>query len=190
MRVNNLIGKFFIAIMLSILIVSLIPVSASADIWPYVHYSYSGWYWDTDLVYYDDGALDGTWRWELWQASYTWNNAGADFSMIQATNNSNHDWDIGYVEYAWRIAQTTVTYSGNIISDCDTRFNDDYDFSVGGSTGTYDIQSVALHEFGHWLCLLDLGWPNNAKVMGYLEEEEVKQSLHHGDILGIQYIYP
>jgi hypothetical protein len=99
------------------------------------------------------------------------------------------DLSIGGVSDPDRIAETTVTESSGIISDCDTVFNEDENFSVGGDGGTYDIQTVALHEFGHWLCLLDLSWFWNSSKVMYGAYTGVKTSLHQDDINGIIYIY-
>jgi len=54
------------------------------------------------------------------------------------------------------------------------------------------VQSIALHEFGHWLGMLDLYGPGDAdKVMyGLSYAGEVKRTPTADDIAGIRWIYP
>lgn len=48
------------------------------------------------------------------------------------------------------IAKMIPTYSGSNLSKADVAFNNgDYTFSVGAAANKYDIQSIAVHEFGH-----------------------------------------
>lgn len=72
-----------------------------------------------------------------------------------------------------------------------TKFNTRYSFTTDGSAGTYDIQSVAVHEFGHWLKLNDVYfWPWEGKVMYFtLNTGTLRRSLHQDDIDGINAIY-
>ncbi len=74
---------------------------------------------------------------------------------------------------------------------CYTVFNEDMSWSVGGGGDTLDIQTIALHEFGHWLRLEDLSDLDDAtKVMYYKTYPgTTKRSLHAGDIAGIIAIY-
>jgi hypothetical protein len=145
----------------------------------------------TRLVYYDDGALpNGDWRWEVWQAGATWGEAGSDFSLAQATYYSNNDIRIGAADYPFSVASAHRSpLSGNPLTWCETVFNQNMSFSVGGSPTSYDIQTVALHEFGHWLALGDV-YDNSSKVMYYsISYGTVRTTLHQDDINGIIAIY-
>jgi len=63
--------------------------------------------------------------------------------------------------------------------------------SWGSAYDTFDTETVALHEFGHWLMLNDLYDPADSdKVMyGYIALDQIKRDLHQDDIDGIIYIY-
>ena len=90
---------------------------------------------------------------------------------------------------------------GSTIQECDVLFNEDLSWSTLPSppSGAYDVESIALHEFGHWLVLLDLygnvpGFPSDEdKVMygfGETGPAGVKRQLHADDRSGAQWIYP
>jgi len=99
------------------------------------------------------------------------------------------------------VAVTYIQYyvnSGRII-DCDLVFNDGLSWSTSNNPSSYryDVESIALHELGHFLSLCDLygdlsdGVYDTGKVMyGYGNPGTKKRSLHADDIAGIQWIYP
>ncbi|MFA6470832.1 MAG: T9SS type A sorting domain-containing protein [Candidatus Latescibacterota bacterium] len=79
------------------------------------------------------------------------------------------------------------------IVDSDLRFNTIYLWGTNGSSGVYDVQSIATHEFGHSLSLADLYDITDAEktMYGYTDYGETKKrTLHQDDIDGITYIYP
>ncbi|MHC4110352.1 MAG: Ser-Thr-rich GPI-anchored membrane family protein, partial [Planctomycetota bacterium] len=131
----------------------------------------------------------------------TWNDAGADFtfqycgscsSTSQGMNGINCImWGTtsGSLATAWR---WTNPGTGEIV-ECDIVFNDNYIWSTDPDTpfGEYDVESVAVHELGHWLHLADLyDSADSDKVMyGYLGDGEEMRTLHSCDIDGICYIY-
>ncbi len=173
-------------------------------------YSYSGLSWPhppAPVVNYriNENCADCTGEGAAVQAAAaTWNAAGAQFSFSYAgtttvTDVSSYD---GVNEILWRnfgsggtIALTHIWYypSNNNIVECDMEFNDYYTFSAAATppSGQYDVQTVALHEFGHFLCLDDLyNAADSAKVMyGYGFTGTTKRALHADDIAGIRYIY-
>jgi hypothetical protein len=75
--------------------------------------------------------------------------------------------------------------------EIDVWFNDSYDFDTTGQPDSdeIDLQSVALHEFGHWLVL---GHDDNAAAIMYyaISAGLTKRTLHPSDIAGIEEIYP
>ncbi len=81
--------------------------------------------------------------------------------------------------------------STGIIVESDQVINDSYNWDVSGSPsgGEFDLESVVLHEFGHYL---SLGHdPDPAAVMYYASSAgSVHRTLHQNDIDGISFIYP
>ncbi len=76
------------------------------------------------------------------------------------------------------------TTSGSIV-EADIVFNDYHFWSTSG--GGYDIETVTLHELGHWL---SLGHDSNPDAVMYYAYGGVRRSLHASDAAGISYIYP
>lgn len=143
-------------------------------------------HWDTTSVYYDDSALNSTWRLEIWDAKASWSGAGSNFRLYQSTGSSDNDLSIGYVADPDAGATTWSYFTGSHIYRCITIFNEDVDFNVGSNV---DIETVALHEFGHWLYLDNIdGFWNTTKVM-YGIYNGVKTQLAQDDKDGIIYIY-
>ncbi|MDD5127229.1 MAG: matrixin family metalloprotease, partial [Dehalococcoidales bacterium] len=136
-------------------------------------------------------------------AAATWNAAGAYFSLnyAGATGTTTVAYN-GTNEIIWRdfgsggtVGLTSIWHlTGNTnILECDMEFNDYYTWSTAATppAGRYDTQSVALHEFGHYLCLDDLyDDDDSTKVMyGYGSTGQIKRTLHTDDIAGIRSIY-
>jgi hypothetical protein len=88
-------------------------------------------------------------------------------------------------------ARYWYTLPNRELIEADIWFNGAYDFDATGSPepAEIDLQSVALHEFGHWL---SLGHDDNpAAVMYYaLYAGVLKRNLYQTDIDGISAIYP
>lgn len=85
------------------------------------------------------------------------------------------------VSFTWRV--------GNTFTEADICFNGNYRWG-DGSGGTMDVQSIALHEFGHWLQLLDLYGDDSDKVMyGNSNYGIVKRTLSPDDAAGARWIY-
>jgi len=89
------------------------------------------------------------------------------------------------VASAWR------TSIGTALIETDLVFNSGYLWSAGGDPDAMDVQTVALHELGHWLNLRDLyGDADSAKVMyGFSADGDVKRTLTNDDVAGIRWIY-
>lgn len=77
------------------------------------------------------------------------------------------------------------------IVEADIWFNDDFDWDATGDPRftEVDLQSVALHEFGHWLAL---GHADNPGATMYptLTMGTLKRELHQDEKDGISFIYP
>lgn len=135
-------------------------------------------------------------------AADTWTNvSGADFEFTYggpstATDKSSNDKN----EIMWKdegdtgtLATTWYWYwtSSKEIFEADMVINDYYrwDTSDLPANNEFDLQSVALHEFGHYL---HLGHDSNPGAMMYysISAGSLKRTLHQNDIDGIRFIYP
>ena len=102
-------------------------------------------------------------------ADSTWDAAGSVFRFNYAgtTSRNPNVWsasytndgynDIGYYynSTSTAVATTQVWATGTTIEEVDVTFNTYYGLTTVGASGSYDVQSMMTHEFGHWLRLLD-----------------------------------
>ena len=168
-------------------------------------YSYNGQKWfDTwPVVEYrinDSGSPgDGCTLTALQNAADTWSNAGAKFSYSYAGPHSR----IGSFAYnmvneiTWydlgsssTLAQATWWFysSTGEIFEADMVFNTNHVWSTLPQTpaGAFDVETVALHEFGHWL---SLGHSSVYEAVMWPSYKGTQRTLHTDDIAGITYIY-
>ena len=92
----------------------------------------------------------------------------------------------------WSDVPTSYNTSSGAIVDSDIRFNTIYPWGIYGSSGVFDVQNIATHEFGHSLSLKDLYNITDAEktMYGYGGLGETQhRTLHQDDIDGITYIY-
>jgi hypothetical protein len=169
-------------------------------------YIYNGhkWFGASPVVpyYINENTLDCSGEGAAVQrGANSWNNVGADFtfqyygncySTSQGMNGTNC---IMWGSTSGSLATAYRWYypaTGEIF-ECDIVFNDSHTWSTDPDTpfGKYDVESVAIHELGHWLNLADLyDIADSDKVMyGYLGTGEEVRTLHSCDIEGICYIY-
>ena len=134
-------------------------------------------------------------------AANTWNGAGSSFLLNykgETTRGWGHD---GYSVIGFSnlgsstiIAQATSYISSGAVIESDVQFNTQFPFSTDPTppANKMDLQTIATHELGHWLRLLDLYGENDAdKIMyGFGDYGQVKRDLTSGDRLGINWIYP
>ncbi len=138
-------------------------------------------------------------------AADTWTYDGtADFSLTYlGTCNATSSSYNGKNEIMWAplgssgaIAQATCWFTtGGAILENDICFNSSYAWEIG-SGSFYDVETIALHEFGHWLSLRDLygdigdNINDRSKVMyGFGYTNGTKRELTGDDRDGILYIY-
>ena len=133
-------------------------------------------------------------------AANTWSGAGAGFTFNYGGATTQ---GLGYDGYnvlsfadlgsSTIIAQATTYFSGGIVSEADIQFNTGFPFSTNPTppSDKMDLQSIAVHELGHWLRLLDLYGANDTnKVMyGFSSFGQIKRNLTLDDQSGIQWIY-
>lgn len=89
---------------------------------------------------------------------------------------------------------TKSTLGYNQIIEFDIDFNRAYAWATNGASSAYDIQSIAVHEFGHSLHLSDLhdATPTSAQEVmnGYIAAGTLQRVLGAGDRAGAAVIYP
>jgi hypothetical protein len=132
---------------------------------------------------------------EVISASSTWTNAGANFGFYyDGTTTVTDATSDGKNQILWgttsgSLATAYYWYVGNNMIEADIVFNDNYNWSKDGSQ--YDVQSIALHELGHWLNLRDLyGGLDSDKIMyGISYSGAIKRTLTNSETDGIKYIY-
>ncbi len=167
-------------------------------------YSYSGYEWPgaSPTVSYkiNQNTSDCTGEGAAVQSGAdTWNNVGANFTFqyggshthtVSSYNSSN--------EIMWgsssALAETNFWIDDDdLMLECDIVFNDPgYTWSsTTPSSSQMDVETVALHELGHWLCLNDLyDSADSDEVMYYqVSSGEVQRELRSCDCSGICYIY-
>ncbi|MFC1892860.1 matrixin family metalloprotease [Chloroflexota bacterium] len=79
-----------------------------------------------------------------------------------------------------------VTWYSTIIDEADMALNTRFPWSVDGTPGTYDIETVFLHENGH---VVGLGHSDVAEAVMYTSYQEVRCSLASDDEEGATYLY-
>ena len=186
-----------------------------------VTFGYGGRYWGGDnpvvSYYINENTPDCTGEgaavraaaetWDLTSAGSRLHYAGSH-TNVQTSKNSRNEvlWGTTY-SYALAVTHTWLkqTYydprhspPGYEIIECDMVFNDrDANWSTNPSAWEADVQSVALHEFGHFLALTDIygdigdGEYDVGKVMYGVREYDrmLTRSLHPDDVAGIHWIY-
>ncbi len=139
-------------------------------------------------------------------AAGTWTAVqGSDFSFQYAGTTSSTDRGYNYKnEILWGdiatdgvLAQASTWSYGEQVAECDIKFNTRYTWSTTSQAGAYDIETVCLHELGHWVQLQDLygnvpGYPSDTgKVMyGRTGAGQIKRTLTGSDADGARWIYP
>jgi len=138
-------------------------------------------------------------------ASSTWNVSGVKFGLNYAgtTTKTTSSYDgeniVAFGATGGSLATTTYWVSGTTMLEADQIFNDvDYNWSTAYPTpgGSFDIRSIALHEFGHYLNLRDQYgdtgdgvWDTGKIMFGMIGAGVMKWTLQTGDLLGLRHIY-
>jgi hypothetical protein len=127
-------------------------------------------------------------------AANSWSSAGANFSLNYRGTHSRSGGAFmnNKNEVMWNdlntntaLAVATIWTSNNTILEADMTFNTRFNWSTDGWYG-YDVQSVALHEFGHWVGLDHSPLSESIMYYGYKGSQRY---LHSSDVAGIRHIY-
>ncbi len=152
----------------------------------------------------NDGISSGSVNSAVQAAANTWGGAGACFNFGSGGSSNLNGGvldDHNVVSFGNTGGAVAATYiwvlrsCRKCIAELDLVFDHVYwNFAVPacGSANKFDLQDVATHEFGHWLCLADLYGAGdvNQTMYGYVDYGECyKKDLYTGDIAGIKAIY-
>jgi len=177
-----------------------------------VPFGFGGRRWNPPQInYYIATSVPAEFGTALQNAGATWTSvAGIGFVYSGSTNVSvtseNGMTEMVYGPLPPGVPASAIAFAScwsqgtTTISECDIHFNSAQPFSTSVPTppGNYDVESVALHEFGHWLVLKDLygnlpGYPSDtAKVMYGTSgggSDWMKRILHPDDVAGVRWIY-
>lgn len=169
------------------LLLTLFLVNMAA---PASAYVYNGRYWHEGYAQYaKDSSIPSDWSTSISNAANAWNNAGANFYFYQTScNNKLYYKLLGDITI---LAIAHEVHSGDRMLSCTIDFNKDLGalWSTSGEQYQYDVQSVATHEFGHWLSLGHSAYTDATMYYSTSMGETKKRTLHSDDIGGIQSIY-
>jgi len=115
-----------------------------------------GYKWsDKSATVYFYCGFNYVWKAELSSAMLSWNevkdlNTNNTIVPMEFTTDSNHSNKIYATKDETWLAMMFPTGSNGVLASASIAFNSGtYVFTNGASSGKYDIQSVAVHEFGH-----------------------------------------
>lgn len=154
----------------------------------WVPYVYQGIYWHQGYAqYYPHSTIQSSWIPSLDAAANTWSNI-TNFYFSKNSSSSNYL----YYEALGSSGPIATTFwwppYGDSMSAACITFNADDPFSTSEASGCFDVQTVAVHEFGHWLSLGHSS-DSQAVMYPYINRSLVKRNLYWDDTMGIVYIY-
>ncbi len=178
-----------------------------------VPFGYGGQKWNPTIVNYQIATgVPAEFKAAVENAFATWTAAaGLTFNFSGATNatvpSNNGTTEITYGPLPDGLPEGVIAFANcwpsnaAIINECDVLFNQAMPWSTAATTpgDSFDVEAIALHEFGHWLVLLDLygmeqGYPSDMnKVMfgtSSYGPDWAKRVLHADDLAGVRWIYP
>ena len=155
-----------------------------------VGFATNGIRWQTDYTDWDGSTLSPEWLLAVNNAASTWGEAGANFEFIFSPGSEN---DVTVEERGYLSAPGLCEIQYIIISGTYYMYTADMilNSSLVTLNGYCDVESVAIHEFGHFLHLKDLynildNTRGNVMYGNYLTPNH---DLGPGDIAGIIYLY-
>ena len=196
-----------ISYLISFLLMTLVTVSSSAFAWETTKTT-SGIdiKWGSDAVDYSinpnngpSGAVQA-----VQDGMNTWSvvpSASFSFSGMQGSALCDGSYSAGNeicfapINEPGVVAQNSFWYnpsSGEMLRS-EIVFNTTYNWTIGGTISTFDVQDIITHELGHTLSLKDeYSTAQEENTMyGYASYNETKKrTLEADDIAGISYLYP
>jgi hypothetical protein len=167
-----------------------------------VPFGYGGARWTGNRVVYrvDTSGVDDQLRTSLLDAGAgMWNALGAGFTFVDGGPiNSGLSYDgINVISWAdgmpYGVLATSYFFiDRGVVNEIDIEFSNAFPWGDGAAgSNTYDIQSTASHELGHWLVLLDQYMLADAdKIMyGYENVNQQRRVPAPGDVAGIRWVY-
>ncbi|MFB6145828.1 MAG: matrixin family metalloprotease [Candidatus Nanohaloarchaea archaeon] len=120
-----------------------------------------------------------------------WSNADSNFEYYVTPDSTNYVYK-GSIGGSGGALAVTTTYTGsfsNTIESAEIKFDNAEEWSTTGSSSAYDVQSIAAHEFGHFLGL-DHSNIYKATMYDSLGEGDTRfRTLAEDDKNGINAIY-
>ncbi|MDP8254906.1 MAG: hypothetical protein P9M14_04085 [Candidatus Alcyoniella australis] len=174
------------------------------------HYEYEGYHWSLsnptrqDYRYNENNPNISGEGGQINSASPTWSlfHSGAAWEISDNgtttvndyTSNNTNEVFFGYLDLkSGTLAMVMAWYNPQtgIIAECDMGINLQYSWSTGCAAGKYDVRTIALHEFGHFLLLGDIydDSYDDHVMYGYGWPGECDHDLACGDRDGVQQIY-
>jgi len=178
-----------IACCLALAVTLLVPGSATAYVLNYG-------YWNPPYAYYANAnaaPLSSSFFTAAKSGAVVWTNV-TDCPFVFYWNESQGDLrgcTIGITNQGanGKLGVTYYTFNGTTITKAYTFLNSYYPLSTSPSSTSYDVQSIAAHEFGHWLPLGDSS-VTSATMYGYIAKgETIKRTLATDDINGVRAKY-
>lgn len=150
------------------------------------------------LSYVINGSVPSSWQSAITTAGNTWNGVYTTFSFggygggsvnwVSDGVNSVFSRSTGFSSPAVLAAVRFMGFhppdSGCGISDTDMGFNVNHPWSLNPSSFQIDVQSVALHEFGHYGWLSHVSCPQSSVMVRTLSVGQIKRNLRFCDSLG------
>jgi hypothetical protein len=144
------------------------------------------WNWVEDYYYSDNLGLTSAWATGKWDAVTSATIFGNGIAGVYPWGKYDYVNSISYGDYGNPdvIAVTAIWYKGKNIYEYDIMFDTNYFPNKG-----YDLDTVALHEFGHAVGLGDLYNTVCSDQVMYGIYSGTRTVLSSGDIAGIKTLY-
>lgn len=130
------------------------------------------------------------WRAAVSDAANLWNAAGANFKFQEGAS-ANYVIDKNRGLDSGRLGMTFLKFTNGVIQSGYTEINTNYSFTTTNEATKFDLKTLMVHEFGHWLPLdhtenpLDVMFPTSPPVPA----PNSVRGLTADDVSGIKGIY-
>ena len=147
---------------------------------------------NASATWYLDSSVPSGWSSAIGAGASEWNHITL-FTFVQlGSSNPVLASDLGDISSGAPLAQAYWRWDSQtlIINYAQTTFNTNSSikWSTSGASDSFDVQTAAAHEFGHWLSLGHSS-DSTAVMYAYLDYGQTKHSLSADDQSGIKAIY-